>query len=79
MGFCFARASIPPCASSARYAGSWAIPTASTPRRLANPARARHELVGVNDPAMAVIMAAVLGSTAVSGPWWSTLTTAWTS
>ena len=57
-------ASIRPCASSARSARSSACRRSSTSSGpLTNPARTRHQLVGVSDPAMAPIMAGVFGAT----------------
>lgn len=70
MGFCFARRFHP----SMRFAGpvrsALAIPTVfNFLGPLANPARARYQLVGVSDPAMAPKMAGVLGATGSRRAW----------
>src|SRR5580658_3791790 len=64
MGFCFARAFHP----SMRFVGpvrsEIGVPTVfNFLGPLTNPARIRHQLVGVSDPAMAPIMAEVFGAT----------------
>jgi anthranilate phosphoribosyltransferase len=64
IGFCFAQRFHP----AMRYVGpirrELGVPTIfNFLGPLTNPARTRHQLVGVNDPAMATIMANVLGST----------------
>jgi anthranilate phosphoribosyltransferase len=64
IGFCFAQRFHP----AMRYVGpirrELGVPTIfNFLGPLTNPARTRHQLVGVNDPAMATIMATVLGTT----------------
>jgi anthranilate phosphoribosyltransferase len=64
MGFCFAQRFHP----AMRYVGpvraELGVPTVfNYLGPLANPARTRHQLVGVSDPAMAPVMAGVFGAT----------------
>ena len=81
MGFCFA----PRFHPAMRFAGpvrrELGMPTVfNFLGPLANPARARYQLVGVSDPAMAAKMAGRAGGQRAAGaPWSSTPTTASTS
>jgi anthranilate phosphoribosyltransferase len=63
MGFCFAQRFHPAMRYVAPIRRELGVPTIfNFLGPLTNPARTRHQLVGVNDPAMATIMATVLGS-----------------
>jgi anthranilate phosphoribosyltransferase len=63
MGFCFAQRFHPAMRYVAPIRRELGVPTIfNFLGPLINPARTRHQLVGVNDPAMATIMATVLGS-----------------
>jgi len=64
MGFCFAQRFHPAMRYVAPIRRELGVPTIfNFLGPLTNPARTRFQLVGVNDPAMASIMAAVLGTT----------------
>jgi anthranilate phosphoribosyltransferase len=64
IGFCFAQRFHPAMRYVAPIRRELGVPTIfNFLGPLTNPARTRHQLVGVNDPAMARIMANVLGST----------------
>jgi anthranilate phosphoribosyltransferase len=64
IGFCFAQRFHPAMRYVAPIRRELGVPTIfNFLGPLTNPARTRHQLVGVNDPAMATIMATVLGTT----------------
>jgi anthranilate phosphoribosyltransferase len=64
IGFCFAQRFHPAMRFVAPVRRELGVPTIfNFLGPLTNPARTRHQLVGVNDPAMASIMATVLGTT----------------
>jgi anthranilate phosphoribosyltransferase len=64
IGFCFAQRFHPAMRYVAPIRRELGVPTIfNFLGPLTNPARIRHQLVGVNDPAMASIMATVLGAT----------------
>jgi anthranilate phosphoribosyltransferase len=64
IGFCFAQRFHPAMRYVAPVRRELGVPTIfNFLGPLTNPARTRHQLVGVNDPAMATVMANVLGST----------------
>jgi len=64
IGFCFAQRFHPAMRYVAPVRRELGIPTIfNFLGPLTNPARTRHQLVGVNDPGMAAIMATVLGAT----------------
>ncbi|HWE65165.1 MAG TPA: anthranilate phosphoribosyltransferase [Acidimicrobiales bacterium] len=64
MGFCFAQRFHPAMRYVAPIRRELGVPTVfNVLGPLTNPSRTRHQLVGVNDPAMASTMAAVLGAT----------------
>jgi anthranilate phosphoribosyltransferase len=64
IGFCFAQRFHPAMRYVAPIRRELGVPTIfNFLGPLTNPARTRHQLVGVNDPAMASIMATVLGAT----------------
>ncbi len=64
MGFCFAQRFHPAMRFVGPVRKEVGVPTVfNFLGPLANPARVRHQLVGVSDPAMAPIMAAVFGAT----------------
>ncbi len=64
IGFCFAQRFHPAMRYVAPIRRELGVPTIfNFLGPLTNPSRTRHQLVGVNDPAMATIMATVLGAT----------------
>jgi anthranilate phosphoribosyltransferase len=64
MGFCFAQRFHPAMRYVAPIRRELGVPTIfNYLGPLTNPSRTRHQLVGVNDPAMASVMATVLGAT----------------
>jgi anthranilate phosphoribosyltransferase len=64
IGFCFAQRFHPAMRYVAPIRRELGVPTIfNFLGPLTNPSRTRHQLVGVNDPAMAAIMATVLGAT----------------